>query len=82
LTSSCSLESGTFGPHTYEVNANYYREPAGKAGVKDTGTWKLDKTGFCTTWKGSKTNCFVIVTAGENKWSVMKGSEAIAVWSK
>jgi hypothetical protein len=33
LTSSCSLESGTFGPHTYEVNANYYREPAGKAAV-------------------------------------------------
>lgn len=30
---SCSLESGTFGPHTYEVNANYYREPAGKAAV-------------------------------------------------
>jgi hypothetical protein len=33
LTTSCSLESGTFGPHTYEVNYNYYREPAGKAAV-------------------------------------------------
>jgi len=32
-TSSCSLESGGFGPHTYEVNYNYYREPAGKAAV-------------------------------------------------
>jgi hypothetical protein len=33
LSSSCSLESGSFGPHTYEVNYNYYREPAGKAAV-------------------------------------------------
>jgi hypothetical protein len=28
-TGSCSLESGVFGPHTYEVNYNYYRESAG-----------------------------------------------------
>jgi hypothetical protein len=33
LSTSCSLESGGFGPHTYEVNYNYYREPAGKAAV-------------------------------------------------
>jgi len=30
-TGSCSQESGVFGPHTYEVSLNYYREPAGKA---------------------------------------------------
>ena len=67
---------------SFAADGKMTREPAGKAGVKDTGTWKLDKTGFCTTWKGSKTNCFVVVTAGENKWSVMKGSAVIAVWSK
>lgn len=33
LSTSCSLESGIFGPHTYEVNFNYYREAAGKAAV-------------------------------------------------
>jgi len=33
LSSSCSLESGNFGPHTYEVNYNYYREPAGKVAL-------------------------------------------------
>jgi hypothetical protein len=33
LSTSCSLESGIFGPHTYEVNFNYYRESAGKAAV-------------------------------------------------
>ncbi len=32
-TGSCSLESGTFGPHTYEVSYNYYREPAGRAAL-------------------------------------------------
>jgi hypothetical protein len=58
------------------------REPVGKAGVKGDGTWKLDKEGFCTTWKGSKPNCFVLVSTGDNKWSVMKGSAVVAVWSK
>ena len=58
------------------------REPVGKSGVKDSGTWKLDKNGFCTTWKNSKPNCFVLVSTGENKWSVMKGSAVVAVWSK
>jgi hypothetical protein len=67
---------------SFTADGKMTREPAGRAGVKDTGTWKLDKTGFCTTWKGSKPNCFVIVTTGENKWSVMKGSAVIAVWSK
>jgi hypothetical protein len=67
---------------SFTADGKMTREPAGKAGVKDTGTLKLDKTGFCTTWKGSKSNCFVIVTTGDNKWSVMKGSAVIAVWSK
>jgi hypothetical protein len=30
---SCSQESGTFGPHTYEVNYNYYRDPFGRAAL-------------------------------------------------
>jgi hypothetical protein len=58
------------------------REPVGKAGVRGEGTWKLDKQGFCTTWKGSKPNCFVLVQTDDNKWSVMKGSAVVAVWSK
>ncbi len=32
-TGSCSLESGVFGPHTYEVSHNYYREPAGRVAL-------------------------------------------------
>ena len=58
------------------------REPVGTAGAKGEGTWKLTKDGFCTTWKGSKPNCFRILTAGDNKWSVMKGTTAVATWTK
>src|SRR5262245_36331793 len=41
------------------------RKPQANTGVGGEGTWKLSKDGFCTTWKGSKENCFTLVTAGE-----------------
>jgi hypothetical protein len=63
-------------------NGKVTRDPVGKSGVRGEGTWKLDKEGFCTTWKGSKPNCFVVVNTDDNKWSVMKGSAVVAVWSK
>jgi hypothetical protein len=58
------------------------REPLAGSGAKGEGTWKLSKDGFCTTWKGSKANCFRIMTAGDNKWSVVKGTTAVATWTK
>jgi hypothetical protein len=58
------------------------RRPVGKGGAKGDGTWKLSDDGFCTSWKGSKPNCYTLVAAGQNKWSVMKGSAAMATWSK
>jgi hypothetical protein len=64
------------------ANGKVTRDPVGKAGVKGEGTWKLDKNGFCTTWKNSKPNCFVLVATGDKKWSVMKGTGVVAVWSK
>src|SRR5262249_24023520 len=54
------------------------REPIGAAGAKAEGTWKLTKDGFCTTWQGAKQNCYRLMTAGDNKWSVMKGTTALA----
>jgi hypothetical protein len=38
--------------------------------------------GFCTTWKGSNENCYTLLTAGEKKWSVMKGKASVGTWSK
>ena len=58
------------------------REPLAHTGAKGEGTWKLSKDGFCTTWKGSKANCFRLTTAGDNKWSVMKGTTVVATWTK
>jgi hypothetical protein len=57
------------------------REPIGP-GSKGTGTWKLSKDGFCTTWNGSMGKCFTVVAAGDNKWSVLNGSTILAIWSK
>ena len=63
-------------------NGKVSREPVGKSGVKGDGSWKLDKDGFCTTWKGSAANCYTLVNVEKNKWSVVKGATTVAVWSK
>ncbi len=66
---------------TFTADGKMKRAPIG-AGNKGEGTWKLSKDGFCTTWKGAKDNCFTVVSAGENQWSVLKGSTIMATWSK
>jgi hypothetical protein len=66
----------------FSADGKVVREPAGKTGAKGEGNWKLDQEGFCTTWKGQKPNCFIVISAGANKWSIMKSSTLMAVWSK
>ena len=66
---------------TFTADGKMKRAPIG-TGHRGEGTWKLSKDGFCTTWKGAKENCFTVVTAGDNKWSVLKGSTILATWSK
>jgi hypothetical protein len=66
---------------TFSADGKMKRTPVG-AGSKGEGTWQLSKDGFCTTWSGSKPSCFTIVAAGDNKWSVLKGSTMLASWSK
>ena len=66
----------------FKPDGKVTREPQGKSGVKGEGTWKLSKDGFCTTWKGSKANCFSLVSLGDNKWSVVKGAASVATWNK
>jgi hypothetical protein len=68
---------------TFSADGTMKREPAGSGGgSKGTGTWKLSKDGFCTTWKNAGANCFTVVSASDNKWSVLKGSSIMATWSK
>jgi hypothetical protein len=58
------------------------REPVGKSGAKSEGTWKPSKDGYCTTWKNARPNCFTVLNTAENKWSIMKGTTAVATWTK
>ena len=68
---------------TFSADGKMKREPTGgNGGAKGEGTWKLSKEGFCTTWKNAGANCFTVLSAGDNKWSVLKGSTVLATWSK
>jgi hypothetical protein len=66
----------------FSADGTMTREPIAKAGAKSEGTWKLTQDGFCSTWKGSKANCFQIRANGQNKWSVIAGTQAVATWTK
>ena len=72
---------------TFTPDRKMTREPLeGSSGNGSAGTWKLNAKGFCTAWKHAKLNCFTVIPAGENKWSVQKTATTItttvAVWSK
>jgi hypothetical protein len=67
---------------TFNANGKMKRQPIG-TGARGEGSWKLSQDGFCTTWGGATiANCFTLVSAGDNKWSVMKGGTVQATWSK
>ena len=66
---------------TFTADGKIKRQPIG-SGSRGEGTWKLSKDGFCRTWKGAKEECFTVVGAGANQWSVIKGSAIMATWSK
>jgi hypothetical protein len=67
---------------TFTADGKALRVPTAGGGVKSEGTWKLDDNGYCRTWKGGKTECFTVIAADKNKWSVMKGATVSATWSK
>jgi hypothetical protein len=67
---------------TFTADGKMTRAPAAGGGARGEGTWKLSTDGFCTTWKGAGASCFTVVSAGDNKWSVLKGSTIMATWTK
>ena len=79
---TASTTSGTQFKMTFTPDGKMTRQPSGKSGKKSSGTWKLDTSGFCTSWNGAETNCYTVVPSGKNKWSIQKGFTAVAVWSK
>jgi len=76
---TASSTSGTQFKMIFTPDGKMTREPRGKSGKKNSGTWKLDTSGFCTTWQEAATNCYTVVLSGKNKWSIQKGSTTVAV---
>lgn len=65
LDGACNLDSGTFGPHTYEVSYIYDREPAGRVGVHV----------YPTPWSGIE----VVGTLGNSGNANIVGGRAAAL---
>ena len=68
LDGACNLDSGTFGPHTYEVSYIYDREPAGRVGVHV----------YPTPWSGIE----VVGTLGNSGNANIVGGRAAAMQIK
>src|SRR5258705_9855581 len=66
----------------FSPNGTMTREPMKKSGTKTEGTWKLSADGFCSTWMGSKENCYRVHENGANKWAIVVSTQAVAYWSK
>src|SRR3974377_2041862 len=76
---TASTPGGTKFTMTFTPDGKMTREPLAQSGSKDTGTWKLNATGFCTTWQHAKPSCFTVIPKGENKWLVQKIANTIAI---
>lgn len=78
--------SGTKFTMTFTPDGKMIRLALAPSGKKNVGIWKLNATGFCTSWERAGSNCFTVVPSGENKWLIEKTATTItttiAVWSK
>jgi hypothetical protein len=79
---TASTTGGTQFKMTFTTDGKMIREPLAQSGYRSKGTWKLDAKGFCTTWQNAERNCFTVIPNGENKWSVQKGANVVATWTK
>ena len=83
---TAATPGGTKFKMTFTPDGKMTREPLAQSGSKNAGTWRLNATGFCTTWQHAKPGCFTVIPKGENRWSVQKIATTIAiivaVWSK
>src|SRR5437762_11496843 len=66
----------------FSADGKMTREPISKTGAKSEGTWKLNADGFCTTWKGSRENCYRVQASGNNNGAIIAGTTAGAYSSK
>jgi hypothetical protein len=67
---------------TFTPDGKMTRKPLALSGYKSKGTWKLDAKGFCPIWQHAKRTCFTVIPDGNKKWSVQKGANLVATWTK
>src|SRR3984885_11463577 len=83
---TAATPSGTKFTMTFTPDGKMTRAPLAQPDKKDVGTWKLNSTGFCTSWERKKQNCFTVIPISDNKWSIQQIATTIAVtiavWSK
>jgi hypothetical protein len=78
---TASTTSGTKFQMIFTADGKLFREPLGQAGAKGEGTWQFSQDGFCTTWPGSATNCYVLVKDSTNAWLLKRGLTVVAIWT-
>jgi len=67
----------------FSADGKMTRETVGAGGSKSEGTWKLTKDGFCHHLERLPSPTAIASSPpGDNKWSVMKGTTAVATWTK
>ena len=83
---TAATPSGTKFTMTFTPDGKMTRQPLAQPDKKDVGTWKLNATGFCSSWERKKQNCFTVIPSSDNKWSIQQIATTIAVtvavWSK
>ncbi len=83
---TAATPSGTKFTMTFTPDGKMTRVAIAQPGKKDVGTWKINSTGFCTSWERKKQNCFTVIPSSDNKWSIQQVATTIAVtvavWSK
>jgi hypothetical protein len=83
---TAATPSGTKFTMTFTPDGKMTRAPRAQPDKKDVGTWKINSTGFCTSWERKKQNCFTVIPGNDNKWSIQQVATTIAVtvavWSK
>ncbi len=68
---------------TFTADNKMKREPSkGGGGAPGRRHVEIVERRLLHHLEGTKANCFTIVPAGDNKWSVLKGSTILATWSK
>ena len=67
LSFTASTPGGTKFKMTFTPDGKMTREPLAESGSKNTGTWKLNATSFCTTWQHAKPSLSLVASLSSRR---------------